>query len=427
MDKLLGRPEAAARALATLRAEEKRDAELRQPPIDPAVAEKARREAGLIQSATFYEPATKDLRPGRMAEYAAADEVALSVLVLALLLAAGARAALIGASALSRRASEPPNARPFIGWRRVARVVLLGGALPALLYGVYCYMPVSGRGYGLPTTGPRVVMEYAAVAAVVAFLLRRLTERAVRQRLAELGLPATPAHGSRWGRAVGLGLAIAVIVTVAAWQVRRREHLRHEIRDRAIAAAGARGYCGGVRGSAVGTTPVSRRSASPADGWPAPANLVAPLSRFADRDSRATHRGVPGLGAMGVPAPLGRLAARLHGRGTGLWAVDAGLGRVPDAGAASDDRTAGPRAPADTPAALYGRALVRSAAVTYAATALVVGGLGAVVCRAEERQAVSQFDRAGYNFFDEVQRSRFRVVRERAVAELRQSSPSTLP
>jgi hypothetical protein len=73
------------------------------------------------------------------------------------------------------------------------------------------------------------------------------------------------------------------------------------------------------------------------------------------------------------------------------------------------------------------QALARSAAVTYAATALVAGVIGTAVLRAEERHAVRQFDRVGYSIFDEIEHGRAAQERDAAVIALRQSPPSTLP
>jgi hypothetical protein len=448
VEKLLGRTDASARALAALRAEKQQDSEVRHAPTASAAADRARRGAGLIQSATLYDVTRSDLTPGRRAEYAAADELALSVLTLTLLLAAGARAALIGASAIARRRSGQPAARPFIGWRRVARIVLLGGVLPVSLYGAYCYLPISGRGYGLPRTGPRVVLEYAVVAAVVAFLLRRLTERAVHRRLTELGLLTVSIGGARWAGALGLLAAIALVVGVFAWQVLgaagTTEAASLYVALPLALAVGAAAFAGGQLGDLRmpafraprrdGSPPAKSDTPKPAGARPSsaagslwtrpyPGSIVGMLAVLtgvclwlAIRDAphqQAAWQTRFAAAAVACGASMLGLAAF---RFAAAFRRSARTGRHPDAAR-----------PLDTPAALQWRALARSAAVTYAATALVVGGLGAAVLRAQERRAVGQFDQAGYNFFDELQRSRYHAVRDRAVAELRESPPSTVP
>jgi hypothetical protein len=446
IDKLLSSPEAFAHSRAAYEERRRRLNGVWRAPVDPGALETARRHAGLVQSATAFDLTAVDLAPGRRAEYAAVDAAALSLLVLALLIAAGARVALLAVAAVMRRRSgSPPPARPFIGWRRVARVVLLGGVLPLAAYGAYCYLPISGRSYGLPTTGLRVLVEYAMVGAVVALLLGVLTERAVGQRLIELGLsPVTRRRSKRaWVACAMLG--VATLASLIAWQA----HVERAGGERSVVqlavplvlAACAAAFAG----AQLGEMPLpGRRRRKPAgasvetggatnvrDTPPAgplwrrryPGSILAVLALLTGVCLWLGLREAPHSQAAQQTFFLAAgIACGLAMLGWGAIRFTTTLRAVARPGARGQE-------PATTPSTLvsHWQAAARSAAVTYAATALVAGVAGTAVLRAQERHAVRQFDRAGYSIFGEMEHGRPAQERAAAVSALRESSSTTLP
>jgi hypothetical protein len=442
IDKLLGRPEAFARDLAGYQDRQRWLHSLWHPPVNPAAMERARRHAGFLQSALVYDPTSVDLGPGRRAEYAAVDAAAVSVLVLALLIAAGARLALLAVAAVMRRRSgHPAPARPFIGWRRVARVVVLGGVLPLATYGAYCHLPISGRSYGLPTTALRVLLEYAVVGAVVALLLRVLTERSIRQRLSELGLSPGPRGRSKWAWVIGIALGLATLASLVAWQARAERagggRSAVQLAIPLVLAACAAAFAG----AQLGEMPLPRRSRrAPVDAD------RKPRAATAKRDEALWRRQYPGsilavlamltgvclwLGLREAPHSQAGQQTFFAAAGMACGLAMLGLGALRFAifvrvvarggtGGVGNQATSGTRVS-------NWQAVARSAAITYAATALVAGVIGTAVLRAEEWHAVRQFDSAGYSIFDEIEHGRPAQERDAAIRALRESPLSTLP
>jgi hypothetical protein len=158
-------------------------------------------------------PEFADFAPGRRAEYAVADRLALSALLIiltGLAAVAGARAC-----ALRIKTGRWP-AIAFMGWRRLAEVVLVSCVLPVALYAIYTLSPLSGRERAADNSVERLAIEYAAVACAVLALLRTLSDRALRKRAAELGAEELKRRGpGKFRITAGIVLAIAVVIFLA--------------------------------------------------------------------------------------------------------------------------------------------------------------------------------------------------------------------
>jgi hypothetical protein len=154
-----------------------------------------------------------DSRPALRAEYAIADRLGLSVLLIiltALSAAAGVRAVVFRV-----QVGRWP-AIAFMGWRRLAVVVLVSCLLPVSLYALYTWSPLSGRHRAADSSVERLTVEYAAVACVILALLRTMSDRALRKRAGELDadeLKTCPP--GRWKIAAGAALSVGVVTFLA--------------------------------------------------------------------------------------------------------------------------------------------------------------------------------------------------------------------
>lgn len=157
-----------------------------------------------------------DLPAGRSMEYAMFDSLGLSFLLILLLLAA---LFWIGRGGIARLRGGAESAFLFVGWRRLAKVVLISTALPLCVYGVYVWLtPWGGRDFGAVWSLDRLMVEYAVVATACFILLRTLNDRAVQQRLAELGGGAIRlADPGRLRIATGAVLALVVVAYMIGW------------------------------------------------------------------------------------------------------------------------------------------------------------------------------------------------------------------
>ena len=108
----------------------------------------------------------------------------------------------------------------FLGWRKMARIVLLAVVVPLGLYGFYAWVQFAPADtYGLNYSLGRVLLEWTAVIVSVAVLLIGLSYRAIRRRAAEIGL-AVPRGGRRpdWGWMVaGMGVLLAAGYAAGWW------------------------------------------------------------------------------------------------------------------------------------------------------------------------------------------------------------------
>jgi hypothetical protein len=167
----------------------------------------------LIPSATDL--SLVNTAPSRQAEYAVADRLAVAAIMIGLIVMAG----LLSLDALvTRLLGRKPIVVPFIGVRRLARVLAISTIVPLAVYALYAYAtPLGGRQYGALFSWERITVEYTAVGAACVILARTLTDRALRSRLAEMGSDSAPPLTGRMGRAIGVVLAVAVVGFVIVW------------------------------------------------------------------------------------------------------------------------------------------------------------------------------------------------------------------
>ena len=150
-------------------------------------------------------PENIDLAPARRADYALVDRLALSGLLVVLTLLAATAGIRTGMIRIKTRRWP---ALAFMGWRRLAVVVLASTLIPIGLYTLYALSPISGRERSAENQLERLAIEYATVACAIVMLLRTLSDRAMRKRAAELG--ATELRRKRAGKlTIALGLALA--------------------------------------------------------------------------------------------------------------------------------------------------------------------------------------------------------------------------
>lgn len=172
-------------------------------------------------------PTGQELAPGRMHEHVMAEEGAMNVLLVLLVLA------LIGTLAqgvvwlyrLRRAGSVPILLLPPT--KVVARAILLGVALPVVAYWLYSRMPVSGgREFSLTSyMWPRFAAEMLVVAIIVLWLPSHILRKYIRRRCGELEIPVPEvkdeaATNRRVRAAVFAGLVLvgaAIFAPVVEW------------------------------------------------------------------------------------------------------------------------------------------------------------------------------------------------------------------
>jgi hypothetical protein len=145
------------------------------------------------------------------------DRMAVSGMMAGLILIA----VLLGIdAALMRLACRRPLVVPFIGSRRLARVLAISVLGPIAAYAIYAYATsIGGRQYGAAFSIERLGVEYATVAVACVILTRMLTDRALSQRLAEIGSDSAPPAPGRGTLVTGLLLAIGIAAYIRSWWV----------------------------------------------------------------------------------------------------------------------------------------------------------------------------------------------------------------
>jgi hypothetical protein len=155
-------------------------------------------------------PENIDLAPARRADYALVDRLALSALLLVLTLLAGA--SLVRAGLFRVKTGRWP-AIAFMGWRRLGLVVVASTLIPIGIYVLYAISPISGRDRSADNQLQRLAIEYGTVACIVLVLLRTLSDRAMRQRAAELGADELrPRPTGKLKIVLGLALSAGVVI-----------------------------------------------------------------------------------------------------------------------------------------------------------------------------------------------------------------------
>lgn len=178
-------------------------------------------EMGFLESrwATGLPTYHADMAPVRRAEQFLIAELGLFVVLAGLILLA----VWLGLSVAADRLVIPRASRGvlvFVGWARLGRILLLGVAAPLGAYTLYVTIAslcTGAIGLTLGSLG-RVVVELAAVGAVVLGLVVGLSRSAIRQRAAEFDPTVPPAPTWR-DRAILWALTAAVALAVIAYLI----------------------------------------------------------------------------------------------------------------------------------------------------------------------------------------------------------------
>jgi len=159
----------------------------------------------------------------RKAENCIALRAALSAVLLVPLLGTLLLSGLATLNLLSRRRRANRALLFFVGWRRLARVILWAFVVPVAAYTVWlCVLPNPLMEYGLHAGLTRMLIEIALLFVISAGTLFHMGCRVVRERLAEAGadLPADryfrPFHG-RWGVVRAVVLVLPALLYFATW------------------------------------------------------------------------------------------------------------------------------------------------------------------------------------------------------------------
>jgi hypothetical protein len=159
---------------------------------------------------TMNAPATVDYAPGRRAEYALADRLALSIILLILT----SLAAVSGVSAVivRLRSGQWPTVAT-IGWRSLARVAFTSALVPTGVYAIYILSPLSARDRAANNSIERLAIEYTTLACCIVALLRILSNQALRKRAMELGAEELKRRRPGRGTLMMGGLLAIVVAT----------------------------------------------------------------------------------------------------------------------------------------------------------------------------------------------------------------------
>lgn len=129
----------------------------------------------------------------RMAEHILVERVALGLLLVLLSLALVLLAGGSVLSGLMRRKTDESAKLLFVGWRRLAVILLLGVALPLGLYALETRVaPWSPLGAGIYKHVAQRLAELAGAFLLVVFTTSALIYRAVRARCVEAGMEVPP-------------------------------------------------------------------------------------------------------------------------------------------------------------------------------------------------------------------------------------------
>ncbi len=162
------------------------------------------------------DPGQVNPAPGRKAEYAVLDQLALVLMLLSLIAAAALPATRALAARL--RAGRWPVVT-LMKWRVLAKVISISVILPVAVFAFYAYLtPLGGRNYGTTASLERICVEYAAVACAILVLLRLSIGAEMKRRANELELDElAPRRISRAKSATGILLAVLVVVYLIVW------------------------------------------------------------------------------------------------------------------------------------------------------------------------------------------------------------------
>jgi hypothetical protein len=176
-----------------------------------------------------------DPAPIRRAEYALTDRLAASVLMGAILFLA----AMTGLLWLTSRKTAGKGIFLFIGWRPLARVLMLSIVLPLAIYALYAYLlPISSHHIGVQIGFSFLLLEYSRVAIAVLVSLNYLARSAILNRASQLALagPAFPPavtratlRRSRISIFAAAALLVGIIGGAALYSIERTATRRSDI------------------------------------------------------------------------------------------------------------------------------------------------------------------------------------------------------
>lgn len=410
---------------------------VRHSPEKAVLRSRVENEAGVVQhglAGSSLDPAHIDFGPGRRAEYAVADQLAVAIAAAVLLIVAVTQWGLPLIIAAWRRrrllwrhrpAGEPasigtsPRAAVvapslFIGWRRVAKLVFAAAVLPLAAYLLLANLtPLGGRSRGLGYTWPRLTVEYCALAAIVTVALRIGVGRMVAARATQLGVRVARSSANRHDFIASLLLATAMVVGLAIFFGQTSILVTLIVASVVallavvIATRGVPSAAWADDTAAASRTPIWRRR------WPGSiAVFVAGLGTYSLwQIRRPVDVGRPG------PNDLWLVTAVTCALVLAFMAAAWLLGGVRRALRA---RSMPPLSRNVLPAF---PTMLRSAATTFVTAALTVAILGTAALRLWERREVAQFNSAGYSLLDEIGHSRYSGLRSRLAAEAEQNRP----
>lgn len=158
--------------------------------------------------------------PLRTTEYCTYMEAALMLLLVLLVVVSAVFGVATIWGAVAGRGGKGP-VLVFVGWRRIAWIMLVSVILPLASYGVYAWWLVAtAEAYGINYAIGRVLLEWAVVVTAVIVLLLATSYRAIRQRCMELGVevPEPITARRRWVlTALGAIAVLAVAVCIVGW------------------------------------------------------------------------------------------------------------------------------------------------------------------------------------------------------------------
>jgi len=182
----------------------------------------------------------QELTPGRMHDHVIAEEVAVQIVMLLLMLAL---LGTVGLGALWLLQMRRAAAIPFLllpPAKEMARALLLGLVLPIVVYWVYSRLPgIGGREFGWRGMWPRFIIELGAVGLVMIWLPAFLIKRYIHRRCEGLGI-ALPPRKEEWSSGwkvysiVFAALLLAAVALFFATQV----HVTFELVAALLMAAG---------------------------------------------------------------------------------------------------------------------------------------------------------------------------------------------
>lgn len=214
---LLRMPERAASARAGYERDELAWRAARHPEGDQAIGQLVMERAGillgmLVPVGTTAEGLRPMLGPYRTLEHIEFERLGLALALAPLLLVTLVLAASAGWALLRYRSPDQSPKLLFVGWRRMASIILLGVLVPAIAYWAWTrWAPWSSLQYGINYVLARRMAEVGVAAAVIVGAVLGLSFRSAARRCSEAGLP-----GAAVGIFSGLRHCVGVLASACA-------------------------------------------------------------------------------------------------------------------------------------------------------------------------------------------------------------------